>query len=71
MEAERQLAGAAAAPGEAPLAPPHLTNKGLVLFRSQVQVGAGMFAPSAPTVSHHTGHGRHGTKKDMKLWGEG
>ncbi|KAG2446330.1 hypothetical protein HXX76_000918 [Chlamydomonas incerta] len=36
VEAERQLAGAAAAHGEAPLAPPHLTNKGLMAFRSQV-----------------------------------
>ncbi|KAG2492544.1 hypothetical protein HYH03_009209 [Edaphochlamys debaryana] len=36
VEAERQLAGAAARPGEAPLAAPHLTNKGLQLFRSQV-----------------------------------
>eukprot|EP00198_Chlamydomonas_reinhardtii_P013438 XP_001702775.1 predicted protein [Chlamydomonas reinhardtii] len=36
VEAERQLAGGAAAHGEAPLAPPHLTNKGLMAFRSQV-----------------------------------
>ncbi len=37
VEAERQLAGAAAAPGQAPLALPHLTNKGLQLFRSNVR----------------------------------
>lgn len=37
VEAERQLAGGAAAHGEAPLAPPHLTNKGLMAFRSQVR----------------------------------
>ncbi|EFJ50636.1 hypothetical protein VOLCADRAFT_120609 [Volvox carteri f. nagariensis] len=36
VEAERQLAGAAEVQREAPLAPPHLTNKGLLLFRSQV-----------------------------------